>query len=466
MENLSEQEQSILKQAQEAILKNLSTLNDAERANVYSKFQAIKYKKLDFFDAYLSGIPRFNSAFYAPEEKAVVIIDSEFANNFNKHILVHELLHGITANNTENKYVTGFSSSEIQRLKNKTMLCVNQNVAINEGCTEFFTRNFIDDYNSRAYLHFVQIVKHLSEACGYEELKELYFSNNVEKLKETIKTAFHLPNLALVERLFEQMDYADIYSNKKNFSKDLFITCSCYKTLLKMEMIRYKAENPNQDFTKDKVNEFFNSLKNYYTSEDIKVIVSNILQNFSEIKKQDSLKNINNDKLVKLTSTIIYAIVNNDESLKNKLKDNFSEDVIDVLYKLNSGWGVMKCDENIEPTDIIDKYLTLLHNKDEKISLSNFNSEQKYEIILNAMAIKDGYKHFCPKDLINFVNNGLDEYKFFLNRDAMEYIYLNVKNINDDIKMQEDFDRVYQQVKLDCGYALELQQKEKEEQTL
>ena len=467
MENLSEQEQSVIKEAQEAILKNLSTLNDAERANMYSKFQAIKYKKLDFFDAFSKGIPFRSSAFYNPNENAIYCINDEMSNNFNIHTLIHEMIHGITTDFSNSKSITGISKSNILKNEEDTIICINENIAINEGFTEFFTTKFLDKNLTKSYPHFVDIVKYLSEMCGYKNLKQLYFNNDLQGIKELIKTNYHLPDTNLVETLFQQMEYS--YNNSVNklfLQTNKYQFAICYKTLLQMEIIRQKAINPNVVFTKQYVIDFFSKYKNYFISKERDEIVNNLSDNITLINNHLNYTKLENEKINNLTVGIINACLSNNQKLKDFYKKHLDSNFINILYKLNSGWGIMKNDNHFAPAEIIDKYLTLLHNKDEKISLSNFNNEQKYEIILNAMTIKDGYKHFYAKDLINFVNNGLDEYKFFLNRDAMEYIYLNVKNINDDIKSQEDFDRVYQQVKLDCGYALELQQKEKEEQTL
>jgi len=62
------------------------------------------------------------------------------------------------------------------------------NVAVNEGITEMYSKRDMQginpEYNSIAYTSEVAIMEKYEDACGEEKLKESYFNNDIDSLRQ------------------------------------------------------------------------------------------------------------------------------------------------------------------------------------------------------------------------------------------------------------------------------------------
>lgn len=454
MEKFNQSELDLIKQSQQAIIKNLNTLDVNTRSRLFSKFQNISYKKIGFYETKDYGVPLASAACYFPYKNTIYIVDSETANYMNLEILLHETIHAVSDDTNDDRLKSGLTTDEYKFLNNNTMVYFHEGVGINEGLTQFFTKKFINLKDGGAYIIEVNIVELLSETCGYENLKDLYFNNNLTGLKNLIKQKYHLKDYNLIDKLFSQMD---ILTNTKELFNCHYSSLikSCYETMLQMETIKRSfEEKKNITLTDEEIENYLSQFINHERGNNYEVI-ENIIKNKNNLTQKDSSNKHSINFYRTLTANIVESIINNNETKLYLYKNKLGANALDVLKILNHSITFAKDNEMLNSYDIFESYLNLLHDKNGKICLDKFNDLEKYEFIANSMFgpyknSKKGYKHFYVKDLIQFINNDLNEYKAFSNRNAMEYIFLDVEKISPKVRDYEEFKRVYQTTKEDC----------------
>ena len=460
MEKFNQSELDLIKQSQQTIIKNLNTLDVNTRSRLFSKFQDISYKKIGFYETDNYGVPLTSAACYFPHKNTIYIVDSETANYMNLEILLHETIHAVSDDSNDDRRKTGLSIDEFKNLHNNMLAYFHEYVGINEGLTQFFTKKFIDLKEGGAYIIEVNIVELLSETCGYENLKELYFNNNLTGLKNLIKQKYHLKDYNLIDKLFSQLDVLTNTEELFNYHYSSLIK-SCYETMLQMETIKRSfEENKNTTLTDEEIENYLSKFINHKRGCNYEVI-ENIIKNKNNLLQKDSSNKHSISFYRTLAANIVESIINNNETKLYLYKNKLGANALDVLKILNHCIAFAKDDEMLDNYEIFESYLNLLHDKNGKICLDKFNDIEKYEFIANSMFgpyknSEKGYKHFYVKDLIQFINNDLNEYKAFLNRDAMEYIFLDVEKISPKVRDYEEFKRVYQTTKEDCGGYFDL----------
>ena len=381
----------------------------------------------------------------------------------NVEVLVHETIHAISNfDGSDGSHRTGFHCDFLKHTSNYMPVYFHENIGINEGFTQFFATKFLNIKNECAYLTEVNIAEILSSVCGYEEVKELYFNNDIAGLKQLIKDKYHLQDSALINKLFSQMDTMVNTASLFRIHEGSFVK-NCYETLLQMEINRRSVEaGKGVKLTQDEIQDYLNKHMHSYVGDNLAYIES-IISNKDALYKKDNSNKHNVGFYRDLTANVVDALIYDDKiklfMYKNKLKANS----LDVLRMLNHDVIFVKGGESLNNYEIVDMYLNMLHDKNGKIRLDHFNDREKYEFMAITMfgpysSSKTCYQHFYAKDLISLINNDLDEYKAFLDRGPLEYIYTEIDKINPKIRNKDSFNRCYQVVKQDCGGYLDLMQ--------
>lgn len=450
-----------IKNIQQVILQNTIDLEDSIRSNVFSKFQSIKYKMLDAKEfkelMNVEGAPAFYSQF-----DNTVYIQNKGNEEVDETTLLHEILHALTSNafdtNTLSNNASGFKTLKTYNINNSVLLS-SQLRGINEAATQFFAEKFLNAKNTLFYPIEVHIFSLICDECGYDKLKNAYFSNNVAKLKNIIKEGFNLESEYLVDKLLTDLDVFGVIGNRSSvdYFKSLSLVKNCYSTLLQMKLCKMFAQNTNLSGKE--------LISNFNVEEYLLQNVNLLFKDFFE----DFICDIANNKKVflilqdKFKDTLFYT------KLSLRFADaimNVDVDFIEENLKVfrNNALGILQqlCSENIyykkgEKTDqyfqysnsnLINMFLGTLHNLNDKIDLTNLSENDKYQFIALALfnryeKAEELYTHFYPKDLVNFINSGVYDCDTFFNPKAMEYILENIKDVKPTLFTIKDFANAY-----------------------
>lgn len=461
MQDFGEKDLELIKTLQQIIIKNTAVLDKKTRSKVYSKFQSIGYSYVNIEEARKLGAGAFSLAFYSSKTNKIYIIKDK-NEKLTPNVLLHEMIHSISDAQDwsyDNKKGYLYKSGIIEnyssaRIKDSNICTIKRfNTGINEGFTEFVSSKFLDD-ESGSYPFEVHITKFLSDAIGFENLMNCYFNNDVNHLKKLIQDAFYLPNEYLIDKLFLQFDIICNYSkNGLNKYASVPIIKSCYETLIKMNIIKTQhlniknIKNEKDTFNFFDIRKYLNrhsiqNLDNLFNDLIANDLVDNQYHLFNDLKDDSGYKDI-----ADMTSYIVQQIYNN----------NFSEipyiiksgkTCLKVLQSLNSlSVYSIKINDQLEPinkANIVKTFLTCLAGKNKKIDFQYFTESEKNEFILNCLYNPyDKNKENCEfiqiKDLLDFLNHGSTEYRYFMDDRPFERIKNYTKYIDSRIYFKSDF---------------------------
>ena len=474
MENFESQIAEKIKRLQQVVIEKTSTLDDSTRAKVYSKFQSIKYKILDG-NTFVSKLGvKDSTAFFHPVDNTIYFMDYG-QTEVQDVMILHEMLHAISTsqhekvNNADN-YVSGFRYTKALK-RNDSLMLSFRNRGINEGATQFFAENFLNIQGTNVYPFEVHIFSILCDECGMGKLKNAYFANGIETVKNVIKDGFKLKSDKLVDDLFAYMDIFGVVFNKSSkYFKNLPIMKNCYNTLLKMKINKLMAEDGYKHSQEEIVKNF--SVKNYL-SKNQNMILSNFFYSFFIDMERNKLDHLCDEKVsllpeykqsfgvdfvAKISELFADGVLSQDfDFLENHLK-HLWDNKLGILKNLCSENTYCQKAENefqyktISNSFLIDIFLGYLHNENDKIDLSDFSKDEKYQFI--SLALYNNYdnqshryKHFYPKDLVEFINNGLYDCDAFFDTKAMEYIWPAIDKVSPKLFVVNEFKHSYDIVK-------------------
>ena len=438
-----------IKEAEQVIIKNLNTLDEETRSRLFSRLQNIRFKKIGYYETNEYGVLYHTFGFFSTEDDSVYIVDGVTKNNAQMNILVHEILHYLTHVSKESERLVGFHRLRLKYYDNYLTAYFNNNIGINEGLTEFFACDFLNNLDSEsAYIYEIQTVKILSEVCGKENLKRVYFNNDFDGFRKLIKNKYHLKDYALVDKL---LNYIDLSNNSVRTSfRDRFkqpIIKSIYETLLQMEINRRSyLQKKDVILSDDEIRHFLNRFySNQSYAEKSQSIIENIVKNKHLLYLNDTNKH-DNKYYQNLTSKIVNALYDENKLMLYFCKRRIGKRALNVINTLNQTVGYKKLSHSLDNSNNYKKFLDLIADKNGKINLDNYNKREKYEFLTNVLYTvntskenKDYYKYFKTDDLVEYINNNLEEYKLFCNPDAMSYIYEDFDKVSPEVKEQQEF---------------------------
>lgn len=460
MQEFEKKDYEIIKTLQQIIVKNTAVLDRKTRSKVYSRFQSVGYSYIDSEEAKKFGVNLYSIAFYSSKTNRIYIIKDR-NKILEPEVLMHEMIHSISDSQEwdVSKNTLLYKSGIIQNLtiipeKVGEIYTINRyNIGINEGITEFINSKFLDNKTIR-YIFEVNITNLLSDEIGYDNLLNCYFNNDPDKLKALIQNAFHLPNQYLIDKLFMQIDvFCNLSKTNINKYDAIPVIRNCYETLLKMNIIKTQQANKSKIKNKEDVFNYFN-IRQYLSQHDIDLsiewfnylIIDDLVKNqFHLLNNLEDTEGYNN---INSISTYIVQSLRQNQSDKLSGLGKSGKTCVKVIQKLNSftdyavkNNGQM---ELVKKNEIENKFLSLLLGKDGKINFEHFTDTEKYEFILNSLygpydGDKENYKYFHPKDLVDFINYGNTEYKYFISEKPFIYISNYLNKINCKIFYKKDF---------------------------
>lgn len=454
-----------LKNIQQVILLNTIDLDDSIRSDVFSKFQSIKYKMLDTKQFKEQMNVDGAAAFYSQFDNTVYIQNKDNAE-VDEVSLLHEILHALTSSafdgNSLLNNASGFKSLKTYNINNSVLLSSKLR-GINEAATEYFAEKFMNAKNTLFYPIEVHIFSLICDECGYDKLKNAYFSNNVAKLKNIIKEGFNLKSEYLVDKLLTDLDVFGVIEGRSSmdYFKSLPLVKNCYSTLLQMKLCKMFAQNTNLSGKE--------LISNFNVEEYLLQNVNLLFKDFFE----DFICDIANNKKVflslqdKLKDTMFYtklslrfadAVMNVNVDLIEENLKVFKNNALGILQQLCSENVYCKKGEKIEQyfqysnSNLIKMFLGTLHSFNDKIDLTNLSENDKYQFIALALfnryeKAEELYTHFYPKDLVNFINSGVYDCDTFFNPKAMEYILGNIKDVKPILFKIKNFADAYEVAK-------------------
>ena len=466
----------IIKNLQQVILKNTASLNDETRSKVYSKLQNIKFKFLSSDNWELFSGAKDAAAFFSPYDNAIFLMDKCNLESIDKTLLLHEILHAISSVDYDPKVLSN-NNSGIKTIKtyqeDQASLTSSCGRGINEAATQFFAERFLNsnDNNFVYYPFEVHLFKLLCDECGYEEIKNAYFSTSIDEFKKVVRNSFKLKDDYLTDNLITNMDtFAVIYGKDTDYFKNYWLMKNSYSTLLQMKFNKMLASIyymvPEKEFAKH-----FNAHK--YLAKDLDPILAPALETFFEDIEQNKLAFLDTGKRNKLDfesarlASIHFANAIMKVDVKY-LEDNlefFKQNSLEILKQLTTENIYCQKDEktgqNLKmPNEtLIYLFLGILHDKTDKIDLSIYSENEKYEFMSLALynrylakenlnsEKKDTYKNFYPKDLVHFINSGYYECDTFFDEKAMEYIWPEIKHIDPKLLYVKEFALAYKNVR-------------------
>ena len=420
-----------IKSAQHAIIRNLNTLNEDIRSKLFSKFQTVKYYTLTDEDRDGKSINDEknnriykNAAAFVRGNNMYFFVNNRFKDTIDIHTIVHELNHILSEFGVLDKYPS------YNILKPYT----THNTGINEAMTEFFAQEFYPDRTNHAYSFMTHIAALLCKECGYENMKELYFTGERVKFEDLIVESFDLPDTYLVNKLFNYMDYIFEYTfaNDTEAQKVDYFRTKCYQTLCTMKL--YKIYNAiskiddDEDLCLKKSIEFFD-VEKYLKQEDffifdkdaIDAIIYNINQN-KEYFLKGKIKKLDDIYPISTFESFYHIFMRNSNLLSDddkelaigelttlrKNKDNIILDMLQEAYREHYS----KKDEGVEfqkPT-MINNLLNFFSDYSGKVDLSKYSKLEISEIIgltlfgKYKLSYEDIFNHFYSKDIILALN--------------------------------------------------------------
>ena len=282
MKDVTQEYGERIRRLQQVLLENTSTLSDKLRSEIYSRFNDVRYFLVDFNDDNYSNN---TLAYYSNSDGNIYLMDKNYhvaeknlsqrekerllatiSNPITDVVILHEMIHSVTRRydpfSVINNVCLGYRTKKIgHSFTGNTKITFQDNIALNEGATEFYAQKFLNA-ESGNYVFYVQLYKILSNVCGYEKLKEAYFSSDINKFKGVVKDAFHLKDDVLIEKLLQQMDIVQRFAEQTHsVSEYLPLVTNCFRTLTEMQINKMKVEakatsKTNAEFAKKFKDEF------------------------------------------------------------------------------------------------------------------------------------------------------------------------------------------------------------------
>ena len=269
------------------------------------------------------------------------------------------------------------------------------------------------------------------------------------------------------EKLLQEMDVVYNAGDITHaITKFMPLVRNCFRTLTQMQINKIKEEAKVSSKTDAEVSEKFKAeFENFNIKEFIMKdscfisriwldCIANQLQKDKYSLLADRPKINHSENLLKnTTADIISRIKTEDKQQLLYYKKHLGDDRLDVLRMLNQPIEIYFRDKYCSNQNAVKNYLRLLSDKNNKINLTDFNQEDKYEfmslVLYCPYLLSDRpYENFYLKDIQEYLNSQDDTYTMFLDDfDAMEYIEPIVPNLNNTIKSDKDFMRQYKYVK-------------------
>ena len=362
---LETSEQNLKDKFVELIYKNVGT--DAELLEfLKSRTEKISYKYMDEEHKSFFNIDDNGMGFYLDFEDCIFLNPNLKYQTGKEQVLMHEMCHAYSksfdgtgffkykssiVNEAENvaenlslksarkeaSSVSDLMSLLYARKNRLSYAYSNENRIINEAATEFYASQFIDA-EPVGYSHFLPLYKNLSDGCGYDKLKTLYFKRDEKGLISAIKDSYHLKDEYLVKKLLMVLDascdcagtiseyilrfayeiYFEMHINKIIFENNIKSNVDLKKYLNAEELLAYK-NCKNED---SKI--FFNSVK--------KDLEKRLLGSEYHIISHDLEKT-----KTMVNEFICKRLVDNDYNINNyrEYKHYFKNNLGDVLTCLN-----------------------------------------------------------------------------------------------------------------------------------
>ncbi|HAJ77979.1 MAG TPA: hypothetical protein DCO89_02820 [Clostridiales bacterium] len=465
-----------IKVAQQALIKNTADLSDDLRAKVYSKFQSVKYRFLNIKEFRVLSGTDGSFGFFSPNDNTIYFLNDESENNVAKVGILHEMLHAVTTCDYDNVNIannkSGFKCIETDT-QGKVGVISAYGRGINEGATQFFAEQFLNSTGTDIYPFEIHILKILCEECGYQEIKNAYFTGSIEELKKVIRNGYKLKDDYLIDNLIIYMDiFGVIYGKETEYFKSFLLIKNCYATLLQMKLNKMMVATnyiaPQKELAKN-----FNVLKyltqnlNPLFAEFFVAFLEDVELNKTAFLSSGTIKHMDIKSARQASARFANAVANINVEYLEENYVYFKQHALDILKQLCTENIYGKKDEKtgqamrISNTKLIYLFLGFLHNQNDKIDLSSYSESEKYEFISLALfnryqnsqkEIKSGnikkmYEHFYPKDLVNFVNSGYYECDTFFDEKAMEYIMPEIKQVHPRLFQVKEFALAYKAVK-------------------
>lgn len=472
MEEFLEKDEKIISEMQQVILEKTSDLSEKTRSKVYSNLQSLKYYYISFEEAnYLFGGLYNAAAFYVHKEHRVYIIKKEEKTDIRPEVILHEMIHATTKidKTAESRFMQELGISRYllaRRPGGQYIVAHNMNSGLNEGLTEFFARDFLNNSKSVAYHDFVNIVSILCTDCGYDNLKEVYFNSDIDGMRNLLKTTYHLTDDYLVDKLLTQLDTVFNYNYEQPNRKAVYgqnaIFAEPYKTLVKMKITKELFEHRNEIKQQEDVFKFFD-IKKYLTSGmqfDNKRKETDII--FADFEKNKlSLLNdrFDRDGFKHSIGFILYMIERTNlgtlnYTYFNTLKTQQKRELLKAITTLNAVSKISNGINRVNVAHTLKTWLKNIHDANGKINLDGYSKEEKHEFITNVVYSTyvldpNGYTHFYPKDLVEYVLTGETETEAFCQKDAMNYIFDELTKSCNTKNLSGFFGIAYNRVKLD-----------------
>ena len=460
MDDFESKNVAVIDYVNKTLIKYLSDINDDARSRVYSKLQNAKYAYINSEEAKKMGAKITSVAFYSPKKNKIYFI-SDSGQVMPTNFLTHEMMHYLSDNTvfadkmTYDDIKVGLTLYDIEKRNVKTGGPIKHNVykycALNEGVTEFLTRKALKLSGGNNYLFQTDIISHISDVIGEDNIKNYYFNNDHKGLFKCIRKKYHLKNDELLEKLLLQMDIITNLNEHGKYIDTTFPTITaCYETLLTMEVNRQMVENKSKIKTPIDVYKYFD-IKNYLEKNSFvelkykylfdNMLIPCLLKNKSKLTQ--GIGKINYSKAYSFATDVITCLFEKKWVDVGYLR-YYPDAVIQLMQYFNTNSGFYETLEDhqsvlLAKQEYIKKFLYCLRNEDKKIDLSGYTDKQKYDFISNVIYCpyddkKEFYKLFNPKDLVKFINNDNKEYLYFADRDTMAYIKDELNNIDIIVK--------------------------------
>ena len=450
MREIFENEEELIKQAQQIILEKTSVLDEETRSKVYSKLQAIKFYQVNMEEARQFGVSFSTAAFYANTTNAVYLVEGK--NALPKlSVLTHELLHAVSTKGL----INGFFFGLMYGVEAFSQIFYRYN-AITEGITELTACNFLGISETQtAYFDFVAIANYLCESLGTDKVLHHYFNSDLDGFKTTIRKHYHLLDNYLIDKLFFLMDKRyDELDNTVLIHNSAYAK-RCQEILIEMEMNKALFEHRNEIKNTDDIFKYVD-LKSIHDKINIglckhfnKKITHDKYDKEIMIDDFMSLDDYEN-KHVDIYNVLVSAFSKKDNSLIENLSP---KEIVMMTDLLNSKFTFSLSQDGGMPLNfrknIYKSTLNKLCDDNGKISLKSFSISEKYDFITNILYNSLGettFEYFYPKDLVWYTNhNNLARYKKLYSASFVAYVYDHFEEMTGDVPDQ--YKKVYKNLK-------------------
>lgn len=351
------------------------------------------------------------AAFYSDLEECVFLAPDIESRWDKKHVLMHEICHAYSKAND----CTGFFNNRCYSVKDGdepmdlismllyhkkgfSYVYANENRVINEAATEFYASEFLNE-EPVSYHIFLPIYANLSEVCGHEKLKLLYFNHNDREFIKTIQESYNLKDDYLVKKLFMLLDAS---CNINGMVSDQILKYA-YQTYLDMNinkvMFEHKDDNPKNYINVKKLIAYKGA-----GNEDNEICLDEICVDMEKhLNEFDGLQDSGD---IEKTRSMVNEFVckrMNDENMKyigyEKYKDYFMKNMGDVLTYLNQEIYFKINGQLLEDETPINTVMNFISSFKDEIDYNALSKSERNCIAANLFSTKHDLFHFGNKNL-------------------------------------------------------------------